>query len=148
MTPLTDSVDRFEELESVVLDGVQSRRVAVESVRVHKNQLIMKLSTIESRNDAEAAVGSYLSVTRAELISLPDDTLFQFEIIGMKVVTEAGEELGQVTRVVEMPANDIWRVEGKHAFDLPATGNIVVAVDKEARTITIRIIEGLLDLNR
>ncbi len=148
MTPLTDSVDRFEELESVVLDGVQSRRVAVESIRVHKNQLIMKLSTIESRNDAEAAVGSFLSITRAELITLPDDTLFQFEIVGMKVVTEAGEELGEVVRVVEMPANDIWRVEGNYSFDLPATGNIVVAVDKEARTITIRLIEGLLDLNR
>jgi 16S rRNA processing protein RimM len=108
----------------------------------------MKLSTIESRNDAEAAVGSFLSVTRAELVALPDGTLFQFEIVGMRVVTETGEELGRIVRVLEMPANDVWRVEGAYSFDLPATGNIVVAVDKEARTVTVKLIEGLLDLNK
>lgn len=146
MIPLTDFVDRFDGLESVVLEAPQPRRLAVRSVRAHKQQLLIALETITTRNDAEKHIGEFLSVTRAELVELPEGTWFQFDVVGMEVRSEDGEVLGRIVEVVEMPANDIWRVEGLRSFNLPASGNIILKVDRTARVVTIRILEGLLDL--
>lgn len=64
----------------------------------------------------------------------------------MKVFSEAGSYLGEIVEIIEMPANDLWRVEGDKPFLLPAAENIVLSVDKKERKVVIRLLEGLLDL--
>lgn len=115
-------------------------------MRAHKRQLLIALESINTRNDAEEHIGEFLSVTRAELVELPEGMLFQFDVVGMEVRSEDGEVLGKIVEVVEMPANDIWRVQGRRSFNLPASGNIILNVDRTARVVTIRMLEGLLDL--
>lgn len=144
--PLTDFIDRFESLDSVVVEADPVRRVAVVAVKTHGKQLIVKLEGVDSRTEAERLKGVFLSVPRSEVAAIEGDRIYQFEIVGMKVVAESGEELGVIKEVVEMPANDLWRVEGKRSFSMPATANIVLNVDRQSRVVTIRLIDGLLDL--
>ena len=146
VNPLTDFVDRFEDLESAFLEGRATARYTIREVRYHKRQLLILFEGIDTRNLAEDHIGEFVSITKDEMVDLPDQTFFLFDVIGMKVYTESGEYLGEVAEIIEMPANDLWRVEGERSILLPASENVILNVDKEERKVTVRIIEGLLDL--
>ena len=108
--------------------------------------MLIILEGIETRNQAENLIGDFVCVPKSELIELPKQTFFQFDVIGMKVYSEEGSYLGEITEIIEMPANDLWRVEGDKPFFLPAAENIVLSVDKTERKVVVRLLEGLLDL--
>ena len=146
VTPLTDFVDRFEDLESAIIEGRTTARFDIRELRYHKRQLLISFEGIDSRNQAEEHVGDFVCIERSELIDLPERTFFQFDIIGMKVYDEAGGYLGEVAEIIEMPANDLWRIKGEREITIPASENVVLSVDKTERRIVIRLIEGLLDL--
>ncbi len=146
VNPLTDFVDRFEDLESAFLEGRATARYTIREVRYHKRQLLILFEGIDTRNLAEDHIGEFVSITKDEMVDLPDQTFFLFDVIGMKVYTESGEYLGEIAEIIEMPANDLWRVEGERSILLPASENVILNVDKEERKVTVRIIEGLLDL--
>jgi 16S rRNA processing protein RimM len=146
VVPLTDFVDRFEELESAIIDGRTRARVKILGVRFHRQQLLITFAGIDTRNQAEDHIGDFICVEKSELIELPEHTFFQFEVIGMKVFTEQGEFLGEIKEIIEMPANDLWRISGEREFIIPASENVVLSVDKTERKIVIRLIEGLLDI--
>ena len=143
--PLTDFVDRFNELAKVFLENDEVISITVNAVRPLKNQMLLRFEGIESREAAEKLVGKFLSVPKSDLVELPEETYFQFDIVGMQVYAESGEYLGDVAEVIPMPANDLWRVTGKKEFLLPATRNIVQRVDRNERKVYIHLLEGLID---
>ncbi len=146
MVPLTDFVDRFEDLDSAIIDGRTRARVNIREVRFHKRQLLISFEGIDTRNQAEDHIGDFICIERSELIELPEQTFFQFDLIGMKVYSEQGQFLGEITEIIEMPANDLWRIVGDRDFVIPASENVVLNVDKTERKVVIRLIEGLLDI--
>ena len=70
------------------------------------------------------------------------------DLIGMQVVTEEGEDLGEVTDVIQNTAQDLFEVElpeGRKVL-IPKVDAFVRSIDGETRTVTVRLQEGLLDL--
>jgi 16S rRNA processing protein RimM len=68
-------------------------------------------------------------------------------LIGLRVVLEDGTEFGTLTDVIKTGANDVYEVktkEGKEVL-LPAIKQCVLGVDLEEGTVTVHIMEGLLD---
>lgn len=105
----------------------------------------MQLGGIDSRNAAEELVGKYVSVSKSDLIDLPEKTFFEFDIIGMQVCTEDGRILGTIAEIIPMPANDLWRVEGEREFLLPAIEQVILRIDQTDRKVVIRLMEGLIE---
>ena len=143
--PLTDFVDRFEALDRVILDDGSGAELKVRAARIHKNQVLILFEGIESRTAAEKLVNKFLSVTKADLVDMPKGTYFQFEILGMKVVSEDGALLGEIREIIPVPGNDVWRVVGERELMIPASANVIMKVDKENKKVTVRLIEGLID---
>lgn len=83
----------------------------------------------------------------------PDSPLLEAEfdhtdLVGLRVRTTAGEDVGDVRQVMWGPANDNLIVDGPAGEVLvPFIEDVILAVDLSAGTITIEPIEGLLDLN-
>ena len=79
------------------------------------------------------------------LPALEDDQFYWRELLGMKVVTEQGYDLGTVKELFETGANDVLLVKARinDAFGqkermLPYLPEQVIKhVDKEAKTITV-----------
>ena len=68
------------------------------------------------------------------------------DIIGLKVFSEDGEEIGEVTDVFRTGSNDVFEVKrqgGKKAY-IPHIDDIVKNIDLDSG-ITIHVMEGLLD---
>jgi 16S rRNA processing protein RimM len=80
----------------------------------------------------------------------PDDPdeYYDDALVGLEVVTEAGERIGSVTEVLHLPGQDVLAVRATPDAPeilVPFVSEIVPVVDIEASRIVIRPPEGLLE---
>ena len=124
------------------------RLLRVQNVRMQKNMVILKLSGIDDRNAAEAAKGTELFITEADLPELPEGQFYIRDLIGMEVEEKGGSFHGVVTDVLQNTAQDIFEVkrdDGKTVL-IPKVDAFVQKIDGKERLITVTLIEGLTDL--
>lgn len=148
--PLTDFPERFDAMQKVRVQGPEKNVcLGIEKSYQHKKFIILKLAGIEDMNAAEALKGSPLLITRAELMPLPEDSFYIFDIVGLEVYAEDGRWLGQVQEVLQTGANDVLIVQGKSPRPLliPALKQVVRSVDKEQGKIIVCLPEGLEELS-
>ncbi len=127
----------------VYLAGV--RRV-IERARPDHEHWILKLSGIGNRNDVETLRGELLEAADNDVQRDDDESYFIHEIIGLKVVTMAGETLGNITEVIPTGANDVYVVKGEgREILVPAIGGVIEAIDVSAGVISITPLAGMLD---
>lgn len=147
--PTTDDVKRFQQLKTVILDtGSTSRTLTIEGVKFFKSMVILKFKEIQDINEAEKYKGKDLLIPRGEAVALGPDENFITDIIGLKVVTEDGTEFGVLKDVLQTGANDVYVIEhttGKE-YLFPAIKQCIKEVDLDKQTITVHILDGLLDL--
>jgi len=142
---LTDFPERFAagvEL-SLRLPQGEVRRVKLESARVHREGLALKIEGVEVRNDAEALRSAEFTIDESELAELPDDRFYVFDLIGIKVVADDGRELGEVTEVLQGGGNDVYITST--GLCIPALKNVVTKIDLGEGRMVIHPVPGLLD---
>ena len=96
--------------------------------------------------------GLWLYVPEAEASALEEGAYWIHDIVGLRVITTEGQEIGTITDVFATGANDIYVVrphpgvnQGRELL-LPAIEDVVDRVDLEQRTMVIRLLDGLIDL--
>jgi 16S rRNA processing protein RimM len=149
--PQTDFPElRFEKgSELVIVDPAgNTTPVVVEASRLHKNMYLVKFKQFDNINQVEKYKGSLLKVEEKFLAELDEDEYYYHEIIGCKVVTEEGQELGTIVEILSPGANDVWvvkppRGKGKQLL-LPYIDDVVLNVDVPAKTVQVRLMEGLV----
>ena len=147
--PTTDDAKRFKKLKDVLLDtGRELKPMEVEHVKFFKNMAIVKFKGFDSINDVEIFKGRDLLVTRENAVELEPGEYFIADLIGLPVITDEGERLGELTDVLQTGANDVYVVKtasGKEVL-LPAIRQCILDTDPEAGKITVHVLDGLLDL--
>ena len=124
--------------------------LAGETLRIERSHeagrfLHLKLSTIDQREDAAAHRDEYLLVAQADLDPPGEDQYYHFQLIGLRVVTTEGEDLGEIAEVFATPGNDVFVVRGDRGEVLiPAIDDVVHGIDLEAGRVTIEVVPGLL----
>ena len=141
----SDSIEIYETIESIY---VEDRLTVIENVRAQKNMVILKLEGADDRNAAEALRGKDLYIPEDDLPELPEAQYYVRDLIGMSATEEDGNLLGHVTDVLQNTAQDIFEVESENGKKLliPKVDQFVLDIDAEKREITVRLIEGMLDL--
>lgn len=130
--------------------GGTSFTVEVVSSRLQKNVYVVKLKGFDNINDIEKYKGWTLKVSEDDLVDLPEDEYYYHQIIGCTVVTDEGEELGEVTEILSPGANDVWVVKGKDSGGrarevlLPVIDEVLLNVDVAAKVIKVKLLEGLI----
>ena len=146
--PLSDFPERFNSLRTVFLEkGNGYTEYRVESIRWHKNELLIKFEGIENPEQAEMLKNKYLSVKVKDTVPLPEDCFYFFEIIDLDVVDVNGVKLGTVQDILQTGANDVYvvhRDKGKELL-IPALKKVVKQVDLERGIMVVDIPRGLLD---
>lgn len=138
-------------LDSTELRALRSgsrRAVRVLRARPHgPGAVIVKLEGVETREAAEALVGTELILEGDPSDVAPPPGLRSFQVRGMRVYTRAGEEIGRVADVMHLPAHDVLVVRGATREHLvPHVPAIVIGMDVAAGEIRIDPPPGLLDL--
>ena len=149
--PTTDDANRFKKLKEVILDtGKEQLPLEIAQVKFFKNLVILKFKGIDNINDIEKYKGKILYVTREHAVKLKKDEYFIADLIGMRAVTEEGEELGTIKDVLQTGANDVYIIkkDGEDELLVPAIKDCVKNVDIEGGVMTLHLLEGLRDINK
>ena len=147
--PTTDDAERFLDLDYVMLDtGKEYRRLDIKNVRFFKNLAILKFDGIDNINDIEKYKGKDLLIRRDQAVKLAPNENFITDLIGLKVVTDEGKEFGTLTDVLQTGANDVYVIESLEGKEylFPAIPQCILDVNLESQTVTVHILDGLLDL--
>jgi 16S rRNA processing protein RimM len=148
VVPETDEPGRLGPGAVVLLETprgeVSERRII--GARPHKDRVLLQLEGVADRTAAEALRGGRLCVREADLPALPEGHVWRHELPGMAVATEEGEPLGEVRELLDTGGgNQVLAVSGgRGELLLPFAEVVVRRVDREARRITVRLIDGLL----
>ena len=149
----TDDPDqRFAAGSVLGTDPPAAGPLTVESARWHSGRMLISFAEIADRTQAEPLRGVWLTVDAAQ-ISAPEDPdeFHDHQLVGLAVVTTAGEPVGVVTDVrhhgqdllvIEPPAGSSRRGE----ILVPFVASIAVDVDVTGGQMVIDPPAGLLDL--
>jgi 16S rRNA processing protein RimM len=149
--PTTDDPRRFSDLEKVYLDlksGISER--TVEGARYQKNMVLLRLSGIADRTEAENYRNCDILITRDQALPLAENEYYIADLIGLSVVSDDGRELGELEDVMQTGANDVYVVSGGRFGEIliPAIPDCSIRTDLEAGVITVHLIPGLIDDDR
>lgn len=149
---LTDFPERFAQLGEVrlVKPNGTVELATLEKSWPHNGRIVLKLKGYDSRNDAERLRDIRLMVPRAQLIVLPPDTYYDFDLVDCAVVTTTGELIGKVVEVQNYGAAPVLTVKGEDQAEvlIPLAKSICLEVDVVLKRIVIEPPDGLLDLYR
>ena len=137
--PWADSPEFLLKFKTIYING-EGRRV--QAARVHKGAVLAKLEGVDDVNAAMALKNKTVYIARKDA-RLPKGHFFISDIIGAKVVTEEGIELGTLADVMEMPAQNIYLVKGEREIMIPAVEEFILNTDVKNGVITVRLIEGM-----
>ncbi len=118
---------------------IGSVEYSIESCRVQKTCDLVKLSGIDTMEQAQAMRGKTLSLYREDI---DPEVIFAAELIGVEVFCK-GEKLGQITDVLDYPGNSVYVVKGEHEYMIPAVKQFILNTDVDANTMEVFIIEGM-----
>lgn len=142
-----DSNEVLADFKVFYLDEKGGQRLQVSSARVHKNIVLVKLSGVNTIEQAEALRGRVLFIDRDDL-ELPEGTYFIQDLVGLDVFdADSGERYGVLSDVSFTGANDVYHVLGQQGREylVPAVEEMIVSVDIDENKMEIRPIKGIFD---
>ena len=146
--PLTGRLERFTQLRAVTAwkDGTE-RPLTLVAWRPWRQYVVLGFSELGEIEGAETIRGALIGVPSDERAILPPGEYYHDDLVGLAVMTEAGQRLGRVVSILTTGANDVFVVatEERRELFVPALKSVVARVDLGARLMVIRPLPGLLD---
>jgi 16S rRNA processing protein RimM len=121
----SDAPERFEVGAELIVEGEPAKVVARRHAR---GRPVIRL-------DRRVARGAQLEIPREALAPAGEDEYYVFQLVGLRVQEDGGDELGTVTDVLPGVANDVLELDSGIA--LPMVEDCVRAVDLSAGRILV-----------
>ena len=134
--PWSDGPDFLMDFRRVLIGTVEYK---IEQCRIQKSCNLLKLSGIDTVEDAQLLRGKVVMVYRQDA---PKDLVFAAELEGIEVFAE-GQRIGSVTQVLDYPGNKVYVVEGEHTYMIPAVKEFVLEIDIDLNRMDVKLIEGM-----
>lgn len=141
--PHSDRPHRFPQLRQAYVPGPAggSREVHVEHVFPHKERFVVKLKGVDTMDDAEGFRGMDLRIGEEALEALPEGQYYYHQLVGLSVVTDDGERIGEVAEIQQHAAVPTIVVKGR--FDkellLPFVDEFVKDVDLAEKVLHVHL---------
>jgi 16S rRNA processing protein RimM len=145
--PLTYDINRFSNLKKAYL-GQNKIKVEVEKVKYHKDLVIIKFKEFNNINEILLYKDKFIYIEKEDIISLPKNHFFIFDIVDCQVFNMAGDKIGVVTEVIQSASNDVYVIrnyEKNKEYMIPAIKEFFVNIDIDNKKIVINPIEGMIE---
>lgn len=137
----TDSPTHLDDVEKVYI-GEKRKAYPLLGYRLHQGVLLITIKGVEDRTLAETFREQLVAVKMADAAPLKEGEFYHHQILGLNVVTDEGEALGQVSEIITTGANDVYVVQGQGGeVLLPAIKSVVLKI--EPPQMTVHLPEGL-----
>ena len=148
VAPYADPLAFATGLAAVYVEEAEGHldRYGVEWVRRAGSSWVLKLRGVETRQQAGRLVGHEVLIPRSAAPALPEGTYYHADLVGLRVRSEEGRELGRIVEIWETGANDVYVVHGQQGeWLLPATREVVRRVDLAGEIMLVHPLEGMIE---
>lgn len=141
--PLSDNPARFEPGSRLTIGG--STWDAAGSRALPDGHMLLELEGVGSVDAARRLADEWILAPVETEPGLPPGEFYHYQLVGLTVVTDEGENLGTVREVLVTGSNDVYVVapEGGPELLLPAVSQVVRDIDLSAGRILVHLISGL-----
>ena len=146
--PTTDDINRFKKLKKCILRTPKGDiEVEKASCKFFKNMVILSFKEFNDINEVEKYKNCELYVTRENAIPLDDEEFYIADVIGMRVVCDDNNDLGELKDVLQTGANDVFVVELKNGNELliPVIKECVIDINYNEKVVVVKLMKGMLD---
>lgn len=141
--------ERYKKGAKLILFRKQKEplELIVASHRKHKNFDLLTFEGYHTINEVEPFREGLLKVSKEGLSNLEENEYYYFEILGLLVYDENGQEIGKIKEILSPGANDVWVIQRKGKKDLliPYIESVVKKIDLAQGKVQVELLEGLLD---
>jgi 16S rRNA processing protein RimM len=125
--------------------GEEYKPMTLEAVREHGKGMLVKFKNIETSEDAGLYRNQWVFIKAKDAPPLPDGQIYQYEMIGFKVVDENENPLGTLVEILETGANDVYVVKNDSGKELllPAIPSVMLDLDTDRGLLKVHLLEGL-----
>ncbi len=143
---MSDVPDRFNQGRTIYVRGVP--HIIESCAETSPYQAILKFRGIDSPEAAQLLVGQQAAVPESSVPPLPEGEYFHFQLLGLRVLTNEGEELGTLKEILETGSNDVYVVSTKDSKDskdllVPALVDVILEVRLEDKVMVVNLPDGL-----
>ncbi|HWH36264.1 MAG TPA: ribosome maturation factor RimM [Candidatus Limnocylindrales bacterium] len=135
---LTDDPERFARGSVVHPEGTDAT-LTIADVRDNRPPgLIVRFEEVPDRDTAESLRDVYLEADVAEA-ALPEGAHYWHDIVGSRVLTAAGKDLGEVVDVFRVGESEVYTVRGAQGEEtlVPAVSSIVTELAPAEKRIVV-----------
>ncbi|MHB8780658.1 MAG: ribosome maturation factor RimM [Candidatus Geothermincolia bacterium] len=144
---LSDNPDRFRVGRRFFIEDEDGLKpVIMDEVSPGPGFLRLHLGGVDSRPEALSLKGRQLLIPESEVEPLPEGEYWEHQLIGLRVLTVAGDKLGVVEDIIWAAGNDVYVVRGEREHLIPASKEVVVRIDLEEGVMVVDPLPGLLEL--
>ena len=146
---LTDFPERFSKLRTALVkkSNGEFAQLPLETSRLHKGRIVLKFAGYDDMNAAEGLRDARVLITKDQLVKLPADNYYEFDLVDCEVITTGGRTVGKVTGVQSYGAAPLLVVsDTKREHLIPLVSSICLDIDIANKRIVVDPPEGLLDL--
>ncbi len=144
--PESDVFERqMEALETIPLyRGTKKEELKIESIRPYKDIYLVKFKDVPDRTAAEERIGGEIWIDKSKEVELREGEFYYHQLIGLEVVDENGERVGEIVSIMEQPASHILVVrDGEKEVLIPFIGEFVKSVDLKEGKVVVSLLEGM-----
>lgn len=136
--PASRFFEKGRRVKLAAADGAE-RECTVEAVRGGAVP-ILRLSGIDTLEQAAAWRNAKVLARAADLPALPEGEYYHFQLLGLTAIDEAGRERGRVCGVESGPGHDNLKVEGEGHTEvwIPFARDFILEVDLRQKRIRLR----------
>ncbi|MPZ97557.1 MAG: ribosome maturation factor RimM [Propionibacteriales bacterium] len=141
-----DPEARFAVGTVVATDPASAGPLTITATRPHSGRLLVQFEQVADRTAAEGLRGVLLLADIDPDDDAEDDGYYPHQLVGLRVVTDAGDEVGEVRDVQSAPAHDLLvvrRDDGGEAL-VPFVTALVPDVDLTSGRLVVADRPGLL----
>ena len=141
-----EDLRRFVSYREIFIEDEKGRPESYEILEAspHPPRLILRLKGIEKIEQAQPLIGKTILVEKEAFPGLEKGEYYWADLLGMKVETREGKQIGKVRKIFATGAHDVYVVEGKRGeISLPAIGEVILDIDLAKRVMKVARIEGL-----
>ena len=143
MRSYSDNPRRFQAGESLIA-GEREHRIRACQV-LPDGHAILRLDGVGSIAAARILAGEWVYAAAATAPELPPGEYYHYQLVGLTVVTDAGETLGEIREVLATGSNDVYIVAAADGGEilLPAIAPVVREVNLPDGRMVVHLIDGL-----
>ena len=145
MDVYTDFPERLQSGVTILV-GPRYQQLTIIKRRPHSRGMLLSFDGYQTREEVAELRNLLVYVRTADRPVLEEGEYYHHQLLGLKVIDEAGKPLGTVKRIHETGANDVYIVQAESGAELmiPAIDSVILDIDLEQGQLQVHLLPGLL----